>query len=174
MPTLPTLPTALVPADDLAAARALMDVAFDDFSEHDWDHALGGLHALDHHDGRLVAHASLVLRRLQVGSRWLRCGYVEAVAVHPDRQGTGHGAGVMAALEALAPGYDLLALCASERARSFYEARGWTVWRGPTRVLGPRGVEPTPDEDGAVLVLGGTGLDLDAPITCDWRDGDVW
>ena len=58
--------------------------------------------------------------------------------------------------------------------RAEYEARGWTVWRGPTRVLGPRGVEPTPDEDGAVLVLGGTGLDLDAPITCDWRDGDVW
>jgi aminoglycoside 2'-N-acetyltransferase I len=41
-------------------------------------------------------------------------------------------------------------------------------------VLGPRGVEPTRDDEGHVLVLGGSDLDLDAGLTCDWRDGDVW
>ena len=31
-----------------------------------------------------------------------------------------------------------------------YEARGWQRWRGPTSVLSPAGVEPTPDDDGSV------------------------
>jgi hypothetical protein len=31
----------------------------------------------------------------------------------------------------------------------------------------------TPQDDGSVLVLGGE-LDLDAPLVCDWRSGDVW
>jgi hypothetical protein len=30
----------------------------------------------------------------------------------------------------------------------------------------------TPDERGAVLVLGE--LDVTGTLTCDWRDGDVW
>jgi aminoglycoside 2'-N-acetyltransferase I len=33
----------------------------------------------------------------------------------------------------------------------------------------------TPDDDGAVWVLGlSAPLDLDGELTCDWRDGDVW
>lgn len=170
-------PTALLSGDDLQQARDLMDLAFGDFSDHDWEHALGGLHAVRHHDGRVVAHASLVQRRVLVGGvggRPLRCGYVEAVAVDPAHQGTGLGAEVMADLEAHAAAYDLLLLSASSRAVGFYEARGWTLWRGPSAVLAPTGWTDTPDEDGAIYVLGGTHLDLDAPIACDWRDGDVW
>lgn len=167
-------PTALLGAVELARARDLMDAAFDDFTDDDWSHALGGLHAIVVDGDRVVAHAALVQRRLLVAGRSLRCGYVEAVAVAPDRQGTGLGAEVMAELEAHAPAYDVLALSASERAVGFYEARGWTLWRGRSSVLGPQGPEPTPDDDGAIYVLGGTGLDLDDPIACDWRDGDVW
>jgi len=171
---LTVLPTAHVTATDLAAARALMDEAFDDFDDPDWEHALGGMHAVVHVEGELVAHAALVLRRLLLGSRVLRCGYVEAVAVRPGHQRQGHGGRVMGGLEDLAAGYDLLALGATDEGRGLYEARGWTPWRGPLSVLGPRGVEPCPDEEGHVLVLGGSGLDLDAGLTCDWRDGDVW
>jgi aminoglycoside 2'-N-acetyltransferase I len=33
----------------------------------------------------------------------------------------------------------------------------------------------TPDEDGAIHVLpAATPLNLNAELTCDWRDGDVW
>lgn len=167
-------PTADLTADDLRQARDLMDAAFDDFGDHDWSHALGGLHALVHRDGRLVAHAALVQRRVLVEGRSLRCGYVEAVAVDPTLQGQGIGAEVMAALEAHAPAHDVLALSASSRAAGFYEARGWQLWRGPSSVIAPGGPEPTPDDDGAIYVLGGTHLDLDTPIACDWRDGDVW
>ena len=164
--------TAQVSADDLAAARALCFASFDPFSEEDWSHALGGEHALVHDDGVLVAHGAIVLRRLLVDGRWVRCGYVEAVAVDEAHRGRGHGHAVMAVLEGLAPGYDLLGLCASRAGRPLYESRGWLRWRGPTSALTPDGVVATPDED-SIYVLGQP-LDLDAPITCDWREGDLW
>lgn len=166
--------TAELTAAALAEARDLLGTAFTDFTDLDWQHALGGQHALVRVDGLLVAHGSLVQRRLLVGGRSLRAGYVEGVAVHPDHRRQGHASAVMADLERLAPAYDVLALSASEVGVALYEARGWQTWRGPTSVLGPQGPEPTPDDDGGVYVLGGSDLDLDAPIACDWRDGDVW
>nr|WP_307828095.1 GNAT family N-acetyltransferase [Nocardioides sp. SYSU D00038] len=167
--------TAELSADELTRARALMDASFDDFGDHDWEHGLGGMHALVEDDGVLVAHGSLVMRRLVAGGRSLRTGYVEAVAVAPTHRGRGLGHEVMAALEALAPAYDLLALSSSDEGLPLYRSRGWTAWRGRTSVLGPTGVEPTPDDDGSVLVLGGPdGLDLDDDLACDWREGDVW
>jgi len=125
-------------------------------------------------DDTVIAHGSLVMRRLLHDQRSLRVGYVEAVAVRADRRRRGHGATVMAALERLAPAYDLLALSASDAGVAFYEARGWSLWRGPSSVITPEGAVPTPEDDGAIYVLGGTGLDLDGPIACDWREGDVW
>ena len=60
-------------------------------------------------------------------------------------------------------------------ARGFYEARGWQLWQGPSSALTPRGIEPTPDDDGGIYVLPVTvELDLDGEIVCDWRDADVW
>jgi aminoglycoside 2'-N-acetyltransferase I len=165
--------TAELTAAELAEARSLMDLAFGDFSDRDWTHALGGMHALVVDDGRLVAHGSLVMRRLVYDGRSLRCGYVEAVAVHPDVRRQGLGNAVMAALEELAPAYDLLALSSSAAGVPLYLARGWDLWRGPSSVLTPRGLVRTPDEDGSLYVRG-AGLDLDAEIACDWRDGDVW
>jgi aminoglycoside 2'-N-acetyltransferase I len=167
-------PTAHLGPDDLREVRDLMDSAFTHFTDHDWSHALGGLHALVREGDRVVAHGALVQRRLLVEGRSLRCGYVEAVAVDPTLCRRGLGSQVMAELEALAPGYDVLALSSSVAGVPFYEARGWQLWRGPSSVVAPAGIEPTPEEDGAIYVLGGTGLDLDAPIACDWRDGDVW
>ncbi|WP_439117391.1 GNAT family N-acetyltransferase [Nocardioides abyssi] len=188
--------TAQLDPADLADARALMDVAFgepvsgepvsddDAFEDADWTHALGGMHALVRVDGLLVAHGSLVPRRLLLGSgpdaRSLRCGYVEAVATHPGHRRRGYAAAVMAALEAFAPAYDVLALGASDDGVPLYAARGWVPWRGPTSVLGPTGPRRTPDDDGSVFVLLGDPaphtppIDLGAPLACDWRDGDVW
>ena len=167
--------TAELTSEELAEARALCDAAFDgDFADADWAHALGGMHALVRDDeGRLVGHGALVLRRVLVGGVPLRCGYVEAVAVAGDVRRAGHGTRVMESLEALAPGYDLLALSASDAGALLYEARGWSRWRGPSSVVTSAGVVPTPDDDDSLYVLG-VGLDLTAPITCDWRDGDVW
>lgn len=167
-------PTALVADDLLVGARALMDLAFDDLEDDDWEHALGGVHALVVDDDRVLAHGSLVLRRLLHRGQALRCGYVEAVATHPDHRRRGLATRVMDALEGLGPGYDLLALGTTDEGFAFYTGRGWVPWRGPTSVLAPDGLRRTPDDDGAVLVLGAAGLDLDGGLVCDWRDGDVW
>jgi aminoglycoside 2'-N-acetyltransferase I len=167
-------PTAFLTESELAEIRALADAAFDEFTDADWNHCLGGLHAVVRVDGRIVAHGAVVQRRLYLGDRTLRCGYVEAIAVHADhrRQGLGHR--IMEALEEHAKAYEVMALAASEVGALLYTSRGWTLWRGPSSTLGPDGARPTPEDDGSIHVLGGTDLDLDAPITCDLRDGDQW
>ncbi|MBB5235076.1 hypothetical protein [Deinococcus budaensis] len=81
MPTSPVLSlrvrhTAYLPGTARAALRALLG---DDFSEDDWDHALGGLHTLAWLEGQLVGHAALVQRTLLVGDTPRRVGYLEAV-----------------------------------------------------------------------------------------------
>lgn len=169
--------TAQLVGADRRAVRALLDLAFDgDMSDQDWEHAIGGMHALVWDGSRLVAHGSVVQRRLLHGGRALRTGYVEAIGVHPERRGEGHAGQVMAALEAIIRrGYDLGALSSSEMALGFYTARGWQPWRGPSAVLAPDGLRRTPDDDDGIFVLPGeTPLDLDGEIACDWRDGDVW
>ncbi len=156
--------------------------AFDGmFSEADWEHALGGMHALICQHGALIAHASVVQRRLIYRDTALRCGYVEAVAVREDWRGQGLGTAVMDAVEQVLRGaYQLGALSSGDDpARQMYLSRGWLPWQGPTSVLRPTGITRTPEEDDSVFVMpvglpAGMELDTSAEITCDWRDGDVW
>ncbi|MFI6012880.1 GNAT family N-acetyltransferase [Streptomyces sp. NPDC051243] len=167
----------LTPAE-LRAIRALLDEAFDgDFSDEDWDHGLGGMHALVHDDaGRLLAHGSVVMRRVRHRDRWLRVGYVEAVAVRPDARRTGLGGRVMAELERVIDrAYDAGMLSASDEGAALYAARGWEVWSGRVCALGPEGVVRLPDEEGSTFVrpaLAGP-LDPAFELVFDWRDGDV-
>jgi aminoglycoside 2'-N-acetyltransferase I len=172
-----TAHTADLDAATLDAARALLyDVFGDEMTADDWEHSLGGIHALSWEDGALVGHASVVQRRLLHDGRALRTGYVEGVAVRADRQRRGHGAAMMQALERVIRGaYHLGALGATDEAARFYEALGWQQWRGPTSALTPAGVVRTPDEDGGIYVLPlAHPLDLSGELTCDWREGDVW
>jgi aminoglycoside 2'-N-acetyltransferase I len=172
-----TAHTADLDAATLALARALLDEAFEgDFSDEDWEHGLGGMHALVWEGPELIGHASLVQRRLLHDGRALRAGYVEAVGVRADRRGRGHGAAMMAALERVLRGaYDLGALGATDDAVRLYEGRGWKRWAGPTSALTPDGIRRTQDDDGSVYVLPvAIMLDLAGELTCDWRDGDVW
>lgn len=155
--------------------------AFDgDFSDADWEHALGGMHAFICHHGALIAHAAVVQRRLLYRDTALRCGYVEAVAVREDWRGQGLGSAVMDAVEQVLRGaYHLGALSSADSAQHMYLSRGWLPWHGPTSVLGPAGITRTPEDDHSVFVLpvgvpAGMELDTSAEIICDWRDGDVW
>lgn len=170
------LHTAELAATVRARARTLLYDVFDDMTESDWEHSLGGLHALAWDDGELVGHAALVQRRILHGGKALRAGYVEGVGVRAEHRRRGHGAAMMAELErVIRAAYDLGALGASDEGAAFYAARGWRPWRGPSSALTPAGIRPTPDDDGAIHVLPCTApLDLDAALTCDWRDGDVW
>ncbi len=158
-----------------AAARALLADAFSDFTDQDWEHALGGVHALVWEGAELIGHASVVQRRLLHHGQALRTGYVEGVGVRADRRRRGHGAALMAALERVVrDAYDLGALSTGSAA-AFYAARGWQLWRGPTSALTPAGITRTAEEDGGIYVLPvAVPLDLNGELSCDWRDGDVW
>jgi aminoglycoside 2'-N-acetyltransferase I len=169
--------TAVLDDADLTAIRAFCDAAFNgDFSDDDWEHTLGGVHALRFEEDRLVAHAALVGRRFLHDGRALRTGYVEAVAVTADRRRRGHGAAVMRALHPyIDRGYTLGALATSDDGAPLYAALGWTRWPGPTAVLSPDGVRRTPEADGWIFVRAVSArLDPGLPLVCDWRDGDVW
>jgi aminoglycoside 2'-N-acetyltransferase I len=176
------LPTDDLTGAELAAIRRLMEHAFgtdpeEAFGDDDWQHALGGLHFVLDVNGEIVSHASVVERELQVAGRPLRTGYVEAVATQPSRQGQGFGSRVMMAVnEHIAGEYELGAL--GTGSIGFYERLGWRVWQGPTFVRTEAGDVRTPDEDGGILVMltpsTPAGLDLSAPISCEWRAGDVW
>ncbi len=175
--TLRTGHTAALEPSVLAAVRGLADDVFGSvFDEHDWEHALGGVHALVWAGDELVGHGSVVQRRLLHSGRALRTGYVEAVAVRAEHRGSGCGAAVMDVLETvIRAAYELGALSATDDARGFYEARGWERWQGSSFALTPNGVVATPGEDGAIYVLAhDRPLDLTGELTCDWRDGDVW
>jgi len=147
-----------------------------DFTEHDWEHALGGMHALIWRHGEVIGHAAVVQRRLVYRGDALRCGYVEGVAVREDCRGQGLVLALLDGVEQVMRGaYQLGALSSSARARRMYTARGWLPWQGPTSVLAPTGPIRTPDDDGTVFVLPlGISLDTSAELMCDWRAGDVW
>jgi aminoglycoside 2'-N-acetyltransferase I len=158
------------------AYRLLVDAFEGDFTDDDWDHTLGGMHALIYHHGALIAHAAVVQRRLLHKGTPLRTGYIEGVAVRLDWRRQGLGTALMDAAEQVIRGaYALGALSPTEFARQLYLDRGWLQWKGPTSVLGPTGLSRTPEDDGSVFVLPVT-VDLDptADLVCDWRTGDVW
>jgi aminoglycoside 2'-N-acetyltransferase I len=169
--------TSAVSREVLAASRDLLDLVFDgEMTDDDWDHSLGGMHAIAWKGDVLVGHSSVVQRRLVHDGATLRAGYVEGVGVHPAWQRQGVGAQMMVALEQIiTAAYDLGALGATDEAMHLYEQRGWCKWLGPASALTPTGIVRTTDEEGYIYVLPGSHpLDLRGELTCDWRDGDVW
>lgn len=161
----------------LTRTRELLNLVFDgEMTDEDWDHCLGGIHAIALKGTEPIAHAAVIQRQLLQGDRPLRCGYVEGVAVHPDYQRKGIGKRLMTQLEpVIRNAYDLGALGATDDAVPLYSHSGWQLWRGPLFSLTPKGTIATPDEQGGVWVLRTrTPLDLDSQLTCDFRIGDVW
>src|SRR5512144_1685866 len=83
-PRLRALPTADLTDADSASIQALLTAAFErdehgGFTWDDWLHAVGGMHFVLDGEGRVVGHASVVERTLEIDGRPVRTGYVEAV-----------------------------------------------------------------------------------------------
>ena len=173
--------TAELDAADLAAVRALCDAAFDDdfggdFSDDDWEHTLGGVHALRFEGDRLVAHAAW--------SRGGSCTAVGRCAPATWRPSRWRPTGAAAAT---APPSCRRCTPTSSGATRWVRSRRRTTGRRCTprwagrdgRARPPRSPRTvsvrTPDADGAIFVRTGTArLDPALPLVCDWRDGDVW
>jgi aminoglycoside 2'-N-acetyltransferase I len=165
---------------EIAAIRALLDATFAvhdvAYVDEDWSNALGGRHVLMDDDGVIVAHAAVVQRELETAGHHLATGYVEAVATLPSRQGQGLGSRIMGAVEEhVDRAFALGAL--SSAGTSLYARRGWLPWLGETYVRTGGRLVRTPEDDDAIYVRltpSTPELDLSAPISCDWRAGDVW
>jgi aminoglycoside 2'-N-acetyltransferase I len=175
------LATTELTSAEVATIRTLLDEAFgtnedERFTDPDWDHAVGGIHFVLDLGGEIVAHASVVEREIHVGGRPLRTGYVEAVATAVDRQGRGLGSVLMVDVtDWIRDHFELGALGTGRH--HFYERLGWQTWAGPSSVRAPDVMRRTPDEDGYILVLRtptSPPFDVNEPISCDWRPGDVW
>jgi aminoglycoside 2'-N-acetyltransferase I len=161
----------------LTLARTFLAEQFaGEFTNYDWENALGGIHALLWEEGELIGHASVIQRRLLHREKALRAGFYECVVVHSERRGCGHGTMLMKALAAkLDDVHEISALCSGTAAKNFYKKLGWTAWRGPLGTLTPEGVREDPRFCGRVLVREHSfPLDIDGSLVCDWRDGDPW
>lgn len=173
-----TAPTHELGPDRLRALRAMLDTAFDgDFSDEDWDHTLGGLHAWAEDAHGIAAHGSLVMRRVLHRGRYNSIGYVEGVAVRAGLRRQGLGGRVMAELERAIDGaYALGALSASDAGAALYTTRGWRLWRGRIETLGPAGIVRLAYEEDSTYLRPAAGRPLPDPadpLVFDWRDGDV-
>ncbi len=135
----------------------------------------GTTHVLGRVDGKLVSHLAWVTRWLQpAGERLLKTAYIEAVATAPAYQGRGYASRLLREAVGHLQDYDLGALSPSDA--GFYERLGWALWRGPLAIRTVAGIEPTPEgEEVMVMRLEHTPeLDLTAPLTAEWREGELW
>jgi aminoglycoside 2'-N-acetyltransferase I len=163
-------------ADELRGLRSLMDASFASFDDDDWVHALGGIHVIVEKADVPVSHAAVVERVLGVDGRMLRTGYVEAVCTALAHRGRGHASAVMREVgHVIRERYELGAL--GTGIHGFYARFGWERWEGPTSVRTVSGREPTPKNDGGIMILRTAAterLDLRGGLSCEWRAGSVW
>jgi GNAT superfamily N-acetyltransferase len=76
--------------------RAFLNGAYEgDFSDSDYENALGGRHFILFESGQLIAHASVVTRSISIDDSAWKVGYVEAVAVASDFRDRGLGRQIM-------------------------------------------------------------------------------
>jgi aminoglycoside 2'-N-acetyltransferase I len=99
---------------------------------------------------------------------------VEAVATDERYRKKGYASAVMKRLAEEIRDYDIGAL--STGSCSLYARLGWQLWRGPLFIRTADGMIATPEEKGVmVLVLPKTlALDLDTPLSAEWREGELW
>lgn len=169
--------TAGLTRSEATRIRTLLDEAFKGrFTDALWGQALGGVHFFVEADGVPISHASVVPRLLAVRDREINTGYVEAVGTRPRDRGKGLARSVLAAAQRhIADMYELGAL--HSVLPTFYEHLGWERWRGPTFVRTDSGLRRTRTDDGCLHIWHPTAapaLDLDDPISCEWRPGFVW
>ncbi|HXY31186.1 MAG TPA: GNAT family N-acetyltransferase [Gemmatimonadaceae bacterium] len=165
--------SALTPAV-AAAVRDLCDAAYGEATDSLFA-ALGpGDHLLALVGGELVSHLMWVTRWLEPrGLRRLRTAYVEMVATAPEAQGRGYATALLERFPPLVASYELAALAPATE--NLYARLGWCFWRGPLSTRREGRLEATPEERVMILPLPRTPLlDLDAPLSVEWRPGEVW
>jgi aminoglycoside 2'-N-acetyltransferase I len=158
----------------LSAARALLDAVFrDEMTDHDWEHALGGIHAFVWDGGELAGHASVVpasaLAPWACAAGGLRRG--RRCASRRARAG-------------IRRGDDGSAGASGTRGYAGRHRRGRQLLRNP-RLEAMARIDFGAHTPGSCAPRRRTDLSTCCPslrrwicmygeLICDWRDGDVW
>ena len=132
-------------------------------------------HILGYQASKLVSHALWVTRWLQVNNeQMLRTAYVEAVATENACRGRGYASTIMKRVAEEIQAYELGAL--SPFSVAYYERLGWELWRGPLYIRTEAGLVRSPgDEEVMIFRLPRTpDLDLNTPLSAEWREGELW
>jgi aminoglycoside 2'-N-acetyltransferase I len=166
--------TEALSAEDLDEVCALCSEAYGEDFAPLLERVGPGVHLLGRRKGNLVSHVMWVTRMLEPASLApLRTAYIEAVATAPAFQKRGYATDLMRRLEREIQEFDLAALSPSDE--PFYQRLGWETWRGPLFIRRGRVLELTPGENVMILRLPGTpALDLDEPLSAEWRRGELW
>jgi aminoglycoside 2'-N-acetyltransferase I len=133
------------------------------------------VHVLGRYGGKLVSHALWITRWLQIGkSPVLRTAYIEAVATAPEYRNRGFAAEIMRRAAGEIIDFDIGALATGSH--GFYARLGWQAWEGQLFLRTDKGLVPTPDEHGVmVLPLPETPpFDIYAPLSIEWREIEPW
>lgn len=174
----------IVHGDDLSdaernALKALLDEAYEtDFAPY---LALfdAPVHVLAWEDDQLLSHACWITRWLQAGDGPLwRTAYVEAVATAAYARRRGLASRLLRTLaDAIAnsePGYDIAALSPSDD--GYYARLGWELWRGKLLERTSASIVNSPEDEEVMIYRLPTtpDLDLNQPLSIEWRDIEVW
>jgi aminoglycoside 2'-N-acetyltransferase I len=154
---------------------ALCTRAFEEDMEPYFQTFLGATHILGYCSDLLVSHALWVTRHLQAGTApVLRTAYVEAVATESRYRGRGFASAIMRHIIGEIQDYDLGGL--SPFSVKYYEKLGWERWQGPLFIRKGADLLPSPaDEEVMIFRLPKTPpLDLSAPLSAEWREGELW
>jgi aminoglycoside 2'-N-acetyltransferase I len=173
--TLHTRPAQQLTRAQHAAIIALCNCAYEEDLTELYATFEDATHVLGEDEGALVTHALWVTRHLQVADQpLLRTAYVELVATNPAYQRRGFAAAVMRHIIHAVPDYDLAAL--SPFRVDYYTRLGWELWRGPLFIRHARARQPSPpDEEVMIYRWPRTPpLDLTAPLSAEWRAGELW
>jgi aminoglycoside 2'-N-acetyltransferase I len=166
--------TADLGSERMAEILHLCDAAYGEATEPYFEAIGAGVHLLGLRDAELVSHLMWVTRQLEPeGIAPLDTAYVELVATLPAEQGRGYATQLLRALPARLADFDLAALCPATD--GLYLRAGWRFWRGPLSVRKEGARIRTPEERVMFLTLPRTPLlNLDAPLSVEWRPGEVW
>ena len=156
------------------AVRRLCDAAYGTATQPYFASLGPGEHLLGIQGGQLVSHLMWVTRWLEPhGHKLLKTAYVEMVATAPHAQRQGYASALLEHFVPLVSEYDLAALCPARD--GLYRRLGWRYWRGLLSARKDGQVVPTPEERVMIMPLALTPkLDLDAPLSVEWRLAEVW
>lgn len=163
-------------ANNLGAIKNLLSDAYeDDFSEEDWLHTFGGVRFLGTINREIVAHGSVVPRKISINDELIAVGYLEGIAVSSNHQGQGVGRQLLSSISDFCLSEYQISMLSTDEF-DFYGNFGWKQFKGKSGVLLGTEVILTPDEDeGLMYLIGKTGSSQEILTAyCDSREGDHW